>query len=1068
MSIYKQINQANHQTELNELFEDIFDTMDSALAGHIVPHAWDKHIVPQPDPDTGITGPATASSRDDVTIEGFVFDLITDMSMPNFHTKQLTIDLDADGLKSVRKTLLPLYINCSNTSGFRNKATAKDVGIIFIDLDKGNNPRAIFNNLLTGYAYIAWTTTAHQWDKGDGKKQDKIRIALFLDKAIPANTTFTDYDSAFTNWVDSSSINGEYKLDGSCTVISQPAIPPLYNQQVGYIELWANIGTGTKCFDLTTLTPISAPAKALKASTSSAKSIDVSGLVINSVLVDKADAEDKEALSALSDDGLVFQLQQLFQDAARTQLLLDIIKSKKIKSKYNDSNYVSPTNPHAGTNTHPASMSMLAVACRVIGRNLTKNQQQRDIYEPIAEIINDSSDTTGAIWGRIKVGNTNFAGWFAHVLTFADREQLELIGNFTKDNYRKECEDDNNRWSRFTTTGNWLSNLQYVTAGVTNSPFGTGKTHTAMLPANNNIIMGAPTIAITSQTANARCVTWNQIAKTADKGWSAGIDTVVIDEAHGIPLINYRPEAASAIASVIEQCMIMRKNIIFQSGTMDYEESRLLMDGCGYKSGQFSLRKNSYNPPATIGKGVSNNSALLTLIMCELEQSSETLVYVVRDKKDGNIAIAAELSNRGYPAVAIDADSVKAETNPIIKDFKNNKDFLMGKYGLRVVLVTRLGCEGVNVKDKIKKGVVMVFHPNIEHQFLKQSSGRFREADSVTLYHCATGNNMRYKDIDEVEREFDVLRAGISKHIGVFNAKADRFRDKTSFSNHTQFHLRFSDDALSVGYVWDELENMMIPAPWWNVSRYNHISQYKFYQSIRHQCINMEVFGCTIADNVHKVERIENVTCDISDDTLEQMADERAELELTIDGYINKIMLECYINTTDINSVEHIVDKIKVIYPGVAEQLKHIYKDSNIDFISYDDMDLINKLMSKKINDKDFKMIIVARTINAVQDIRRMYSGKGIALTSSQIMDVTNGLLSAHIGQMVDSGAWNTATAINWLNSQNTMWKGKVDSSGKFSGKYARAFLQDNGVLNFGKETTDRSSGVKQKVYPVK
>jgi hypothetical protein len=1068
MSIYKQINRTNHQTDLNEFYSALSADIDEDAFTRKVSYGYGATIVP-------------AVSDSKVTdIAQFVMDWIERMEDINFPFNALPMKPNGE----ISKVKLPCYVNGSNSTGKRNEADALDTGIIFIDLDDGYNPKAIFNNILEYYKYVAWTTTGHQWNNGTKQNGDKIRIALFLDKDIPTSQ-LSSYKSSFAAWVDNSAAiddtltaecKAEYKVDDSCMNPSQAAIPPLYNQHVGIIELWSNLGTGTKCFDLTTLTPQSAPSKALNAVTAPAKSIDVSGLVINSVLVDKADAEDKEALSALSDDGLVFQLQQLFGDSSRKQLLLDIIKSKKINSKYNDSNYVSPTNPHSGANTHPASMSMLAVACRVIGSKLPKNVIQRDIYEPIAEIINDSSDSTGDIWNRIKVGNTNFAGWFAHVLTFSDREQLELIGNFTKDNYRKECEDDNNKWNRFTTPDNRLSNLQYVTAGVTNSPFGTGKTHTAMLPANNNIIMGAPTIAITSQTANARCTTWNQIAKTANTGWSAGIDTVVIDESHGIPLINYRPEAASAIAAVIDQCMNMRKNIIFQSGTMDYEESRLLMDGCGYKSGQFSLRKNSYNPmgkvlyqPVTIGKGVSNNSALLTLIMCELEQSADTLVYVVRDKKDSNIAIAAELSNRGYPAVAIDADSVKAETNPIITDFKNNKDFLMGKYGLRVVLVTRLGCEGVNVKDKIEKGVVMVFHPNIEHQFLKQSSGRFREADSVTLYHCATGNNMRYKDIDSVGKEFDALRAGISNHIGVFNAKADWVRDKSSFNNHTQFQPCFSNDALRVGYVWDEIENMMIPAPWWDVSRYNHISQYKFYQSIRHQCINMEVFGCTIATDVRKVERIEDVTCDISEDTLDHLADERAELELTIDGYINKLMLECgYINTTDINRVDYIVDKIKVIYPGVAEQLKHIYKDSNIDFISYDDMDLINKLMSKKINDKDFKMIIVARTINAVQDIRRLYSGKGIALTSGQIMDVTNGLLSAHIGQMVDSGAWNTATAINWLNSQNTMWQGKVDASGKFSGKYARAFLQDNGILEFGKKTTDRSGGVRQDVYPVK
>ena len=68
---------------------------------------------------------------------------------------------------------------------------------------------------------------------------------------------------------------------------------------------------------------------------------------------------------------------------------------------------------------------------------------------------------------------------------------------------------------------------------------------------------------------------------------------------------------------------------------------------------------------------------------------------------------------------------------------------------------------------------------------------------------------------------------------------------------------------------------------------------------------------------------------------------------------------------------------------------------------------------------------------------------------------------------MVDSGAWNTATAINWLNSQNNMWCGKVDSCGNFAGRYPRNLLQDYGVLNFGKESSAIIDGKKTKVFPV-
>lgn len=1069
MYIYKQINRANHHTELNEFINSVYADFDEKWDNHIVPHAWGNRIAPVRDPVTGIVPDAEAISRDKSSIADFVQDLFVQMSAIDFHTKTLIIDTDSEGIGKVRKTPLPLYINCSNTSGNRNIATAKDVGIIFIDLDEGSNPRAIFNNLLTGYAYIAWTTTAHQWDKGDGKTQDKLRIALFLDKSMPANTIFTDYDSAFTQWIKDSAPNGEYWLDKSCTVISQPAIPPLYNQEVGYIEMWANLGTGTKCFDLTSLT-IGASTKAVKAPTAPAKSIDVSGLVINEVSVED---EDGAAIEALSDDGFIYQLKQLFADAARKDTLLDIIKSKNIESGYTTSNYVSPTNPHDDNSAsyHPASLNSLAIACILIGDGSSKTFKQ--VFEPIAEIIRRANAKSNAdVWHAVrKVSGKNFAGWFAHVLTIEEKVKLNLIGGLPQLTYRDECLADNAKWTSFRNADNRLSDVEYVKAGVINSPFGSGKTYIPTQPYNHHMVIGVPTRAIRDQNTSDRCVTWDKLNKTVSDriGAGNGVNTVVIDEAHGLPLIHYRSNAAASLNAVIDRCVTNGVDVVFQTGTMDYAEAALLMDGCGYNPNDYTLRRNTYNPmgkvlyqPVAISKGVSQQSALLTLITKHvLLNNIDELIYVVRDSIDDNEAIARELNEVwNINALSIDSKSIEAKVSKIMDDYRDNREFQMKDHGLQVILVTRLGCEGVNVCDDIEHGSVIVMHPNIEHQFLKQCSGRFRKAKSVSLYHCAVGNKMRYKDMDLVRTEFEDRRNVMDGLIKSYNKRYYRnisnFRESFPFSD-------IVSEALQLGFVWDYDSNKMVRAAWFDVAEYNHVSQHKFYQSIGHQMINMEVFGCSIADKCLSIAPDDKL--DISQETIDGIELDGIELCTSITDIMVNVKKLCYIIDDNFVLPDTTVLNALAVYKRYeAELIQNEFREAGQSTISNTELKLIEQYLNKKVTMKEMISMIKVGQQTCVRDMRTAYIGKKLSMV--EIAGLVNWLLGQHIAGLMNQG-YTRCDAIRLLNTINNMWCGKVDSSGNFSGRYPRNLLQDYGVLNFGKESSALFEGKKVKVFPV-
>lgn len=108
-------------------------------------------------------------------------------------------------------------------------------------------------------------------------------------------------------------------------------------------------------------------------------------------------------------------------------------------------------------------------------------------------------------------------------------------------------------------------------------------------------------------------------------------------------------------------------------------------------------------------------------------------------------------------------------------------------------------------------------------------------------------------------------------------------------------------------------------------------------------------------------------------------------------------------------------------------------------------------------------MIKIGQT-TCVRDMRTAYVGKKLSMV--QITGLVNGLLGQHIDGLTSSG-YTRGEAIRLLNTINNMWCGKVDSGGNFAGRYPRNLLQDYGVLNFGKETTDRSEGKKVKVFPV-
>ena len=861
------------------------------------------------------------------------------------------------------------------------------------------------------------------------------------------------------------------KNDGTSAGIGHYQAAPAINPAVGYVEVW--ISNNNKTLDL------DYHLNAIPLADRYSPKIKLQKIVQTTT------AEvDEEFIESQSDNKFEEQVIVVMEDEDRFEQLLAIIKSKGIKAKYNDSNI------GAG-----GSRSSLAMAIqKLFGKSSTA---KRRFFDPIFDIISTdkSVQESNKVWANVEKDSFGYIGFFYSLLTNADKEKLGFISNTSSDQYRKDLIADNNKWGIFTNKGNYVSKVEYQYSGVINSPFGTGKTTT--VKSISKALMGVPTKAIREQARHSKVDTWDSINKRFTQEMQDEFDehTIVIDEFHGIPLAHYRPKAMTEIYHIIDRASYNNK-ILFQTGTLDYVEAEALSKSLRIRN--FKLQKNSYNPmkkvtyiPVTYEERVKKNDTLYTLVADIIKKSPDELVYIVRDNKEANNEIAEELIKKGIYAIAINADKVstiekifedrkdpakpKVELSTeqiVIHKFMNNGDFEMGNYTyprtapasnpvvpldydpayfdfsdvvspkpvegkkLQVILITRMGCEGVNVQDKVDHASVIVIG-DIEHVFLKQSSGRFRAAGAVDLYHVVGHTKMRGCDIDAVCTEWETNEYWIKKKIDQFNDRPDHKRERRHLNTYED-EPSLDAKSLVFGYVYDSIQKKIVKAQWYPLCKLMHISNHTFYQSWKNQITNMEVFGCTISPSMLKI----GTELEISEQTIES-------IELREEERIRKINIQItqaftksteaidddYLGTTPLYDVWVYISNIDY---NKAKEIKEAMEASGITDVSESFIPVITQYFTNQIGGEEMKTIIATKNQKYTQD--KLAEWKGKTITKEDMIAIAQGLLDSHIALRVRDGMTRTE-AIETMSRFSDLWKDKMDKEGKVKLGKVQSFL---------------------------
>jgi hypothetical protein len=831
MTIYNTFTNHNHRTDLDKFDNDIISDVCDPSNNTIVHWGYSSQI---------ITGTAVSHEQ---TIADFAVGFTENLHAGSFEHKLMP--MKPDGV-TVDKVFLPCYTNGSNNTGQRNIEDTKEVGIIFIDLDYGTNPVAIFTNLLSGYKFIAWTTISHKYN-GNGTR---LRIALFL-TAPHDKTTFTDYGQAFLELINNSSIGDQYWLDKSCLVVSQPAIPPLYNQHVGTIDIWTNIGPGTTCFDLTSLTPIAAPtapAKAAKASTAKTPKAQATGVATQ--------AEDTPTSPLAATLAARAQTDTTY----RADLLALVLGKKWIWY----STYSEGKNENGETD---GSFSLCSLACAARECGMTIRDYEK-IYkhavaratEPMDKCWNAQDDRAGkSAWS------------FVALMTQAEREQFGLIepapaGVITLDDYLDEREAANTGYDivlnkQYLT----IDDVKHIAADIIaiHAPMGSGKTKLwkdIVYSDGIDYIMAVPTKIICAQQDDARIVTYDRAAFALKELLSKSDGTrkiyVVIDEIHNIYQTEYRPDANNNLYNLIKNVDGLPYTVVIQSGTADITMLQEIADINGGKSVTVKLEKDT--PTSVEYQVVSKeyeseitiNQMIARVIGCE----GQSNILVIRQDGEENDKLALMLSDMGIGAISTNK-AVVSDAAPGTPEyaFVHDVDFEMAHHNLSAIVSTSIAVEGVNIQDDIGDALVIVVGA-IDPSYIVQASGRYRKAKNIKLIHIPIGasrnvnidayESKRRIEIKERANQYTTLLTGLAM------AGKSLAQDVwLAYWRKMGLEAGKEEQALlKDGIIWTRAMTKPTICPE-KAELYlmNDINRLKFYTSVKHQYAYMAANGFNIS-----------------------------------------------------------------------------------------------------------------------------------------------------------------------------------------------------------------------------
>lgn len=879
-------------------------------------------------------------------------------------------------------------------------------------------------------------------------------------------------------------VNG-LKVDASSYKIGQYQAAPAINPEVGYVNLWLNNGPETELFDipaaLATVPVITPSAKAVKGATSAQTTGQATGV-----------ADDEEEAPVATTEGDSATIKALLLQAKDPAFVGRVIARLHMKS-WLKCHYMHGTYFDWATKTHvpesnKTSAAAFAWAIRFIGGKLSDFQNFMVMHG-----VSSVSDTR--IWNETKSGKSTPNAFFA-VFDSSDYNALGISGKqYPITDYLKEREDEEyNKWELVypnkgaqyidtNTVPKYRGGKKKVVdyAGLS-AGMGSGKNYIMTKYKPGSTLLLGPTLAIVLQAGSHNIAGVNDVL-TYDAG-AAGLSKgdysrCILDEGHNTGLIPYRHGAIASLDTLISQ---RPKQLLVQSATVDYSAHVMMADLYGATNPVFlkfmqPITSTKYYKRAIITKGVSRNKAILLEAVNAVNAGRK--VYVINDQKNDNKTIADALKVMGMHAASIDADIIGSQSCPIANDFISaSNDFSFDKHGLQVVLSTRLGCEGINIKDSDSE-VTVIIAGELEPEFVRQTYGRFRNANTVYGVHISNGGAYRKTIVAEYRKKRELEIA--SRRSDIIGYRADCANRGISMSpqNFMNYFIKrgIEGNVLTElardGWYFDKVTNE--PQEYWFAPMVlrSEIEKIKFYQSLEHQRVYMEVAGFEIEDTAY-------ITPDDITPTIQSALDNgvmsaaasraanEAKLIASLDKIIDSALEEDDFDDAFCKGIKNAFGKTAIYYK--LKEALHILSGM-VSISNSDKFDTLRKVIVGKIDNDELRAEVLMG-LSSVRDELLSIWPVGTKVKSDDLDMAPNLVLQMQYDRCKANGMTD-AEIIILMGRSNSIWHGEKITIGSTCSvkelNYIPKWLKNNNLLELGKRLNRKEKGTRKDIvlYPV-
>lgn len=800
-------------------------------------------------------------------------------SMPWSGIKKRVID---KAIRHADKTTIPGMHGCTFVPNPTSKKhdQAIDRYWLMLDFDTSGCDPVYIMNQIKQYVYMGWTSySSNAPSKNGGMNQHRLKFALPIKTPVPL-ADWGDDDNAPDGWmrdalngvVEELGFIGVNKWDQTARTFAHIQYMPGFNRDTTYknargnpqIDIWINDDVGTSFIDLYALCPkpITAPAKAPKPATSSQTTGQATGVASTPI---GAPAGADEGLSDM-DKAFIARCKL---DPGLRQAVVDMVLNTKWLTR---SSYGTGLDAY-GNDDKTLTLPSMCCAIQLIGCN---PKQWGDIYNHMTSgLAIAASNTASEVWGKqwhrkdkliISLTNNKIMQ-LHHKQHFGYTTNTIDYAAYTAERIAAEKITDTKAVNYLTAAD--LSSSAKVTVVIGDT--GIGKTTAVKGITCANVRIAVPTQLIRDQQSDDSIQTYDSAHKIKFEDETKP-EWFVLDETHNLPTMGFRAAAEIKIYDHIQDKAMQYSKVILLSATLDVAMARMIAK---INSGVIDdadieiIKRTKLNGPKKYYRVVEKanpkydyTQILTQQIVDELRKGR--LVYVVNDSGKINEKVSEALREMKVDTMVVSRDAINNNRNTKYTKFcRNLHDFVtsdkfkmipsvdtddedeLRDSSVDVIITTRIGCEGVNVCDDVD-AVSIICVGDLDPTYIRQSSGRFRNAKSIDVIHLQS-NIRKTPDIDGyiAKRRYEMAARLEGVKLWMASNPEPTYADWLRFASsglktesawaqaHIEDGIWFDKDTCSIREV-SELANLTLQAA---------IDKAKFYADPKCQEIYMECAG---------------------------------------------------------------------------------------------------------------------------------------------------------------------------------------------------------------------------------